>query len=132
MSKDILAGRRRPEALHTNHCTLVARPTMPSYRRTGFHRDAFLDASRKDAFTVRILLGLEQAPTRHTDYARLHTQSLQLLPRQHTEIHFRARTDEDHIGRTTFGLREHIGTVGDTRVLSRAAVKMRDDLPREH
>src|SRR5271170_7117299 len=32
MSKTVLARRRCPKALHTNNRTLVARPTMPSYR----------------------------------------------------------------------------------------------------
>ena len=32
MSKNLLARRRRPEALHADDRTLVARPAMPSYR----------------------------------------------------------------------------------------------------
>src|ERR1700733_13742934 len=85
MAKNVLARRRRSEALHTNDRALVARPAMPSYRWPGLHRDTFPDGSRKDAFTVRTLLGLEQAPARHTDYARLYSEILQLLPRRHTE-----------------------------------------------
>ena len=112
-------------------------PSSPAQRchpigERGLHRDAFPDASRKDAFTVRLLLGLEQAPTRHTDYACLHSEILQLLPRQHTETDFGAGADEDHIRRTAFGVREHIGAACDTGIFRPAAVKMWDRLPRQH
>jgi hypothetical protein len=50
MSENVLARRQRPKTLHANDRTLVTRPVTPSYRRGDLHRDAFLDASRQDAF----------------------------------------------------------------------------------
>ena len=59
-------------------------------------------------------------------------KSLQLLPRQHTETDLGAGADEDHIRRTAFDVREHIGAARDTGVFRPAPVKMRYRLPRQH
>src|ERR1043166_9662017 len=98
----------------------------------GLYGDELLDVSRKDAFTVRVILGLEQAPTRHTDNACLHPEILQLFPSLHTEADFGAGADEDHIRRIAFDVREHIGAACHTGAFRLAAIKMWDDLPRQY
>ena len=50
----------------------------------------------------------------------------------HAKTNLRAGTDQDHIRRTAFGFREHIGASCHTGIFRLAAVKMRHSLPREH
>src|SRR5580693_7807480 len=108
MFQNLLARRRRAEALQPDHHTLVAGPLTPTQGRRCLNRDAFLDTSWKHALPIRFRLALEKIPTRHADHARLHSVALQSLPRRYANTHFRPGADQYDVRRPTIGFRQYI------------------------
>ena len=132
ISENVGARRGSAEVRDADDHPFVTSPAMPADRRRGLHRDALLDALGQDAFTVSLVLGLEQIPARHADDACLHSVALQPVLCLHAELNFGAATDEDDIGPAIAGFGKNIGASRYARALRFAAIEMSNILAREH
>src|SRR4029077_14081879 len=132
MKEDVLTWRGSAEARDADDHSFITSPAMPADRRPGLNRDALLDFLGQNAFTIRLVLEVEQVPARHADHARLHSVALQLLLRLHAELNFGAGTNENDIRRAIARFGEDVSAFRDTRVLRSAAIEVGNILPREH